>query len=153
MSLIEQDGQEVPPQPGASEKEKQIEQARRKHLEAMAVAIGANPLTSSLSIEALLGATQELAGIDYSKNILELDPEMVERIEAIGKWYLSGSPQADQLKFTVGARVLSLLKENPNSGYFTNLKSFVNMWTDGDGGSKFDEILAGRGENGFGLVQ
>ena len=66
---------------------------------------------------------------------------MVEKIEAIGRWYLSGSPQADQLKFTVGTRVLSLLKESPDSGYFTKLKGWVDMWTDGDGGSKFDEVL------------
>ena len=142
--MEERGGQETPQQP--ENPERKIAQMRRKNLEAMATGIGANPLTAKLSAEALLGASSELAGIDYSTDRDKLDPKMVEQIEAIGKWYLSGSGQADQLKFTVGARVLSLLKENPNSGNFKNLKDWVNRWTDGDGGAKFDEVL-GRKKN------
>ena len=76
----------------------------------------------------LLGASRELAGIDYSpgENQSNLDPKIVERIEAIGRWYLSGSRQADELKFAIGARVLSLLKESPDSNYFKNLKDDQN---------------------------
>ena len=141
--MEERGGPETPQQP--ENPERKIAQMRRKNLKAMAAGIGANPLTAKLSTEALLGASSELAGIDYSTDRDKLDPKMVEQIEAIGKWYLSGSGQADQLKFTVGARVLSLLKENPDSGHFKNLKDWVNMWTDGDGGAKFDEVL-GREE-------
>ncbi len=143
MSIEKRGGPEIPQQP--ENPEKQIEQVRRKNLEAMAAGIGANPLTAKLSVEALLGSSSELAGIDYFTDRDKLDPKMVEQIEAIGKWYLSGSGQADQLKFTVGARVLSLLKENPDSDHFKNLKDWVNMWTDGTGGTKFDEVL-GREE-------
>ncbi len=144
MSIEKRGGPEIPSQP--ENLGKAIEQVRRKHLEAMAAGIGANPLTAKLSAEALLGASSELAGIDYSTNRDKLDPKTVEQIEAIGKWYLSGSSQADQLKFTVGARVLSLLKEKPDSGHFQNLKDWVNMWTDGSGGTKFDEVLGRKEE-------
>ena len=121
--------------------EKQNEQIRKKHLEAMAVAMGANPLASSLSIEALFGAKNEFENIDHTKDRSELEPEIVEKIETIGKWFLFGSEQADQLKFPVGISVINLLKESPDSGYFTKLKDWVNVWTDGAGGSKFDEVL------------
>lgn len=140
MFIERSGGSEIPSQP--ENPEKQVEQVRRKHLEAMAAGIGANQLTTKLSVEALLGASSELAGIDYSTDHDKLDPQAIEQIEAIGKWYLSGSDQADRLKFTVGARVLSLLKENPDSDYFKNLKEWVNAWTDGTGGAKFDEILS-----------
>jgi hypothetical protein len=142
MSFDKPSGIDVPPQ--AEKTEEQIEQLRKKYLEAMAAGMGANPLTSQLSSEALLRGMKELAGIDYSQNRHELDPETVEKIEAIGKWYLSGSSQADQFKFAVGARVLSLLQESPDSGYFTNLRDHVDYFTDGNGGEKFDAVIAGE---------
>jgi hypothetical protein len=138
MSIEKHDGLELSPQP--KNPERQLEQTRRKHLEALAVALGANPLTAKLSVEALLGSS-ELAGIDYTEERDKLDLQVVKQIEAIGKWYLSGSDRADSLKFTVGSRVLSLLKENPDSINFTDLKNAVGLWTDGNGGITFDEVL------------
>lgn len=114
---------------------------RKKHLEAMAAGIGANPITALLSIEALLTNTEDLSAVDYTKNRNELDPESVEKIEAIGKWFLSGSEQADQLKFAIGSRVLAILHEDPKSGHFTHLREWVDMYTDGAGGARFDEVL------------
>ena len=45
------------------------------------------------------------------------------------------------LKYTVGSRVLSLLREDPKSGYFTNLREWVDYWTDGAGGKTFQKLV------------
>ena len=122
--------------------QEKIKQKRRKYLEAMAAALGANPLTSKWSIEALLGSAEELSDIPYSNNRSDMDQETINKIEAIGRWYMAGSPSAEELKFAVGTHVLQLLKIDPNSVYFNNLKGFVGRWTDGEGDKKFDEVLS-----------
>jgi len=128
-----------------SEQEKspeQIEATRRKYLEALAISLGANETTARMSAESLLRNAGYLASIDYSKDMNDLDPKDIQQIEALGSWLLTGSQQRDQLKFTVGAWALALLKEDPSSGYFKNLDQWVGMWTDGTGDKKFKEMVA-----------
>ena len=133
-------GPDLGPQPEQSPE--QVEATRRKYLEALAISIGANERTARMSADALLRNAGDLASIDYSKDRNDLDPKDAEQIEALGSWLLTGSQQRDQLQFTVGARALSLLKEDPGSGHFKNLDQWVNMWTDGTGGKKFKEMIA-----------
>lgn len=115
---------------------------RRTYLEALGAGLGANPTTVNLSIDALMIDAQLLREIDYLSERSTLNPAVLAQIEAIGNWFMSGSTQAEQLKFTVGARILALLNEDPASGYFTGLRSWVSKWTDGIGDTSFDEVLA-----------
>lgn len=121
-------------------KPEQTEVKRRKYLEALAISIGANETTARMSVDALLRNSSAFESIDFSKDRSEHDPEIAKQIEELGSWLLTGSSQRDQLAFTVGSRVLSLLREDTNSGHFKNLGEWVNMWTDGEGSDKFNEM-------------
>jgi|SRR3989339_26881 len=121
-------------------KPEQTEAKRRKYLEALAISIGANETTVRMSVDALLRNPGAFESIDFTKGKLEQDPEIAQQVEELGSWFLTGSRQRDQLAFTVGSRVLSLLREDPNSGHFKNLGEWVNMWTDGEGSDKFNEM-------------
>ena len=116
---------------------------REKYLEALAVSLGADETIAKLNAKALVAAHADgaLPIVDYTKDKYEQNPKDITTIGHIGSWFLTGSPQQDQLKFTVGSRVLSLLNEDTGSGSFTHLRSWVGVWTDGDGCDKFQELI------------
>jgi hypothetical protein len=123
--------------------EEAITETRAKYLKAFAVSLGADEtyadLTTNMLIEA--NANNGLPSLDYTKARAEQPPDTIKTIELIGSWFLTGSPKQDALKYTAGARVLSLLKEDPKSGYFTNLSEHVSYMTDGEGVGKFQELI------------
>lgn len=114
---------------------------RLKYLTAMSVALGVDEESAKKIADTFLKETKKFEKIDFHKERNELNPVEIARIESIGRRFLIGSPQQDQLKFTVGSRVLSLLKEDPKSGYFEHLGEYIDYWTDGTGGNKFREMV------------
>ena len=99
-----------------------------------------------MSAYALLIKTDAVAHLKYNGDRSQMKPEEVQEIEAIGAWFLTGSDLRDYLKFTVGCRALSLLREAPNSRYFTKLENWVGTWTDGTRNEVFKNLVGGTKE-------
>lgn len=118
----------------------QDQQVRKSYIEALGISLGGSPLAAKLTAEALLGNPALAEGGFYTKDARTLDDNQRKNIETIGLMLLTGSLQSEQLKFTVGARALSLLKENIDSGFFTNLEQWIGYWTDGKGNEIFKSI-------------
>ena len=116
-------------------------QTRRRYLRALAIALGCDEQTAEQGTDRILAMKHTLASIDNSKDRGEANPKTISTIESVGMWFLEGSEQQEQLKYTVGSHVLNLLRENPKSGYFTNLRSWVDYWTDGAGGKTFQKLI------------
>ncbi len=116
---------------------------RVRYLIAMAVALGVNKKSASKIAETFLRRVKQYQDLDYKKKREELDPIELAEIESIGRTCLAGtgSLQQDRLAFTIGSRVLSLLNEDPKSGYFQYLDGYIDYWTDGVGGDKFRQLI------------
>lgn len=119
---------------------------RENYMVALQTSLGVEDKLARPISNHLLDQADLFAGIDYKRDKRELEPKDVAKIEAIGTYFLIGSPQQDQLKYTVGSRVISLLREEPQSGYFTKLDSWVDYWTDGTAGEKFRQMIGKSGK-------
>ena len=115
-------------------------EVRQRTLEALAISLGANETTAKLSAYALLAKADAVSHLPFDVNRDQLEPEQVQEIEAIGAWFLTGSSRS-YLKFTVGCRALSLLRESPDSSYFTYLEETVGRWTDGTRNNVFKKLV------------
>ncbi|MCU0653679.1 MAG: hypothetical protein MUD10_05475 [Candidatus Pacebacteria bacterium] len=78
---------------GLPEEEKFKEDAdiRKAYLLAMAVDLGVDSATARERIDAMFEMAGQLANIDYSRDVDDLerdDPETYKKIETIGKWFL-----------------------------------------------------------------
>lgn len=105
---------------------------RIRNIVAVAVSLGTKPKVALDFAKEVLRESQKPNLPDYKKDYHDQNPEDAATIERFGKKILAGSERRDQMCFTIGARVLSLAKESPDSGYFTNLPDWVGYWTDGD---------------------
>jgi len=118
-----------------------ILEVRKKYLKALGVGLGIDEQMAEQNAARFINTREMLSHIDASKRKGETDPHTVSQIESVGSWFLEGEKANQGLKYTVGSRVLTLLRESPESGYFTNLRSWVDYWTDGTGGEKFQQSL------------
>lgn len=121
-------------------------ETRGRYLEAMAYALGVDRGLAKRKIDFLLKShlSGALPSPNYTTDRSEMSKEDIEWTEFIGKVFLTGSPQYEGLSFTIGSRIFALLNEDPKSGYFENLGSWVDMWTDGSGAEKFQMVLNGN---------
>jgi len=115
-----------------------IGEDRQRYLLAMAAGLGANP---NDALSALLKNEAKLAGADYSREKEYMDQETIEKIEDIGRHFLPEDKEEEDFIFQIGVRALAILKEDPGSKVFTNLREMVRIWTFGAGGDKFDQAL------------
>ena len=116
-------------------------EARRKTLVALAISLGVDKTEAGLRADALLGKADAYAHLHYEGvERRALEPNIAEQIDAIGSAFLKGSGR-DRLQFTVGCRVLSLLRERLDGDYLTNVEGQVAMWTDGARDSIFRRLM------------
>jgi hypothetical protein len=105
-------------------REQEENEVREKYLVAMAVAMGGDEEHARYISKKLLSENIKplIRGIDYKRNpILEQPKEDLALINWIGEQLLQGSDVQKYHKFAVGVRALSLVFEDIDSGYFTNL--------------------------------
>jgi len=131
----------MPEDLSAADKSKIAELAtREKYITAMLRALGVEGKNAQQKAKFLLDNASKFSGIDYSKDKYELPAYDSWMVDSIGKDLLEGTG-SESLSFTVGSRVLALLKADPKSGIFTNLGDWVDRWTDGAGGAQFRKMV------------
>ncbi|TSC79970.1 MAG: hypothetical protein G01um101425_447 [Candidatus Peregrinibacteria bacterium Gr01-1014_25] len=115
---------------------------RRKTLVALAISLEVDETIARLNADGLLANAETLAHLPYKGTVKgELPPDVQQKIETIGSWFLTGGKQQEQLKFTVGCRALALLQEPLASGHFTTLEAWVGQWTSGTRDEVFSRLM------------
>ncbi len=113
---------------------------RAVYLEAMALGLGADPLSSRLATLGILAGGPVLVDI-IPQYRGECSPELAGQIETVGGLLLRGSEQTEHLEFTVGSWAIALSRAAPESALFQHVRSWVGLWTDGAGLARFDEAI------------
>jgi hypothetical protein len=134
-------GEGLNPKPETEKTIGEITEIRRKYLEALAISLGGNEKMVRMSVDALINNKYEFSLIDHTKESSEQSSPDNKTIRNLGAWLIAGDHHNGYLHYFVGVKALGLLKEDPDSGYFTNLVSHIGQITDGSSVDTFNSLV------------
>src|SRR3990167_5432627 len=118
----------------------QQESVRRAHIAALAIAFGAGEQQAFLMASELMADSGRFSRLNHEIDGWDQKPQNLARIERLGSQFITNKDY-ESLKYTVGARVLGLLREDVHTGTFTNLWDWINMWTKSDSTAVYKKAL------------
>ncbi len=116
-----------------SQTPEELNAVRGKFVEALGIALGGNPFITRVTVAGLVQRSAEVQSIPApTKDMFEENPDLVAIIKGLGNCILQGSELENYLNYPVGGWVLLIMKSENPAELQPNLRSWVDLWTDGE---------------------